>query len=217
MSADDSTKACSRCLAVLPLSRFYKKSSSASGVRSECKDCTKADYESKAEGILANKRQRYSEKRDEIIAYQKAYREANAERVRREALERHRRNRDGNVRRMRAYRSANLDRLRMVEKAWRAKNADLVRERDRNKRAKRAAASGRHTAADVRALLRLQRGQCAACRKRLFGKFHVDHIRPLSRGGSNDRLNLQLLCPRCNLSKSARDPVEFMQSMGFLL
>jgi 5-methylcytosine-specific restriction enzyme A len=30
----------------------------------------------------------------------------------------------------------------------------------------------------------------------------VDHIRPLSRGGSNDRSNLQGLCAPCHLAKS---------------
>lgn len=29
--------------------------------------------------------------------------------------------------------------------------------------------------------------------------------------------NVQLLCSRCNLSKGAKHPVEFMQSQGYLL
>lgn len=41
--------------------------------------------------------------------------------------------------------------------------------------------------------------------------------KPLARGGTNQRTNLQLLCPPCNLSKSAKDPIDFMQSRGFLL
>ena len=38
------------------------------------------------------------------------------------------------------------------------------------------------------------------------GKYHVDHRMPLSLGGSNYPDNLQLLCPTCNLSKSATHP-----------
>lgn len=29
--------------------------------------------------------------------------------------------------------------------------------------------------------------------------------------------NLQLLCPTCNQQKNAHDPIDFMQSRGFLL
>ena len=46
---------------------------------------------------------------------------------------------------------------------------------------------------------------------------HLDHKVPLAAGGANEFGNLQLLCPRCNLAKSARDPLDFMQSRGFLL
>lgn len=35
--------------------------------------------------------------------------------------------------------------------------------------------------------------------------FHVDHIRPLAKGGNEwDLANLQLACPPCNLSKGGR-------------
>ena len=34
--------------------------------------------------------------------------------------------------------------------------------------------------------------------------YHVDHIRALADGGANDRTNLQLLCPTCNIKKGAR-------------
>lgn len=62
----------------------------------------------------------------------------------------------------------------------------------------------------------LQAGRCACCRKRL-ADFHVDHIVPLARGGTNDRRNMQVLCPSCNLDKGANDPIEFAQRQGRLL
>jgi hypothetical protein len=36
----------------------------------------------------------------------------------------------------------------------------------------------------------------------LLGPFEVDHVRPLSRGGTNDRANLACSCVSCNTQKS---------------
>jgi hypothetical protein len=35
-------------------------------------------------------------------------------------------------------------------------------------------------------------------------RLHIDHIRALARGGSNDLNNLQTLCQQCNIGKGAR-------------
>lgn len=40
---------------------------------------------------------------------------------------------------------------------------------------------------------------------------------PLARGGSNWISNIQLLCPRCNTSKKALDPIVWAQREGRLL
>lgn len=61
-----------------------------------------------------------------------------------------------------------------------------------------------------------QRWKCVVCKQKLV-KYEVDHIYPLSLGGGNESSNLQLLCVRCNRRKSAKNPIDFMQSMGYLL
>lgn len=38
---------------------------------------------------------------------------------------------------------------------------------------------------------------------------HIDHVWPLSKGGSNGPENLVLACAECNLRKSAKTPMEF--------
>lgn len=43
--------------------------------------------------------------------------------------------------------------------------------------------------------------KCTYCGD-LLGPFEVDHIRPLSRGGTNDRANLTSACVSCNTQKS---------------
>ena len=84
----------------------------------------------------------------------------------------------------------------------------------------RAAAEAHGAAAaciDASKRFRLQRGKCACCRVSIADGYHVDHIQPLALGGSNDKTNLQLLCPTCNTKKSAKHPIDFMQSRGLLL
>ena len=89
--------------------------------------------------------------------------------------------------------------------------------RNNLRRARKLAASGSHTAMDIKTLFSLQRGKCAVCREGIKGCFQVDHILPLKLGGSNGKENLQILCPQCNKSKYTKHPIDFMQTRGFLL
>jgi len=44
-------------------------------------------------------------------------------------------------------------------------------------------------------------GKCAICGSEHF--LEIDHIVPLSKGGSNERSNFQVLCKKCNCSKGS--------------
>lgn len=102
-------------------------------------------------------------------------------------------------------------------KKWAESNPDKARISARAIRARRKNAPGSHTAEDIIDIHKMQRGKCACCKRRLNRKYHVDHIVAIAKGGSNARSNLQILCPPCNLSKHDRDPIDHMQSLGFLL
>ena len=106
-------------------------------------------------------------------------------------------------------------------KKWRKLNPERAainaKVNKHRRRAKEASAVGSFSSSNVKTIYKLQRGKCACCKIGLNKKYHVDHIVPLARGGTNYSNNLQLLCKPCNLTKSARDPIEFMQSMGRLL
>lgn len=185
---------------------------------------------------LANKlRPRYAEKtkaanaayraanKDKIKAYQEKYCEARREEARRRAAD----YLDANREAINAKARANYDpatsweRLNPEEaKAYRKAYVASVRHKraayEQNRRAKKA--SGGELPVDiVQRLLELQKGKCACCAKPLKGLYHLDHIMPISRGGENTERNVQLLLPQCNLSKNAKDPIEYMQSKGFLL
>lgn len=78
-----------------------------------------------------------------------------------------------------------------------ARPAERVRAHNRDR------VEGKFTIADVRALMRKQNMMCACnCGQSLHLGYHIDHIMPLARGGTNWPANLQLLTPLCNLRKA---------------
>lgn len=113
---------------------------------------------------------------------------------------------------------SNIERYREIAKLWRENNRDRVRLLNRSRKEKIRLAEGSHTIDDINEIKKLQRMTCAACYKKFSGdNYHVDHIFPLSLGGSNDRKNIQLLCPPCNMSKGSKLPEKFYRERGFLL
>lgn len=105
-----------------------------------------------------------------------------------------------------------------VHKArWRKKNPDKSRQYVHARRARKRGNGGKYTAEDIAEICKMQRGKCAYCPASLKNKYHVDHIVPLARGGSNERRNVQLTCPKCNHSKGPRDPLVHARSLGMLL
>jgi len=91
------------------------------------------------------------------------------------------------------------------------------RSRSQNARALRIRAEGVLSDSLLDRLYKLQQGKCPCCKRALGKDFHMDHITPLAKGGKNVDSNIQLLRSRCNLVKSAMDPVDFMQINGFLI
>lgn len=111
----------------------------------------------------------------------------------------------------RQWRAENPERQRALVRAWKARNRPKVNARNASSKRNRRKSL-------IEALSKVQRGRCAYCETRLAGvEFHVDHIVPLALGGADRRSNLQLTCAPCNIAKSARDPIDFAQSLGRLL
>lgn len=105
-------------------------------------------------------------------------------------------------------------RKRMIARdpgAWRKKWLVTIN----NYRAKKAANGGEFTAADIEALYAKQDGKCAACGS--HNSLEIDHIIAVSKGGTSDPANLQLLCRKCNRSKGDRDFQEWAIEKGHVL
>jgi len=107
-----------------------------------------------------------------------------------------------------AWRLLNKERAKESIARWRKMNAEANKQHSRtstsNRRARLKNVEGVHTVTDIKQLFYSQKGYCAACQTTLEGGFHVDHMEPISRGGSNWPSNLQLLCAPCNQTKGAK-------------
>lgn len=115
-----------------------------------------------------------------------------------------------------AYYTANKKRHRELGKAWAAKNPEKCKaSRQRQyaarpekwradnfiRRARKQNAPGKVTPAQIKARIEFYGGCCAYCSKPYE---HLDHVIPLSRGGSNLPANIRPTCAKCNLSKGAK-------------
>lgn len=116
-----------------------------------------------------------------------------------------------------AWYQANKSVVAERKKQWFAVHPEKLRIKHHNKRARRKAAVGRLSKDLPGRLLKLQRGRCACCGQSLKDGYQMDHVVPLALGGTNTDDNMQLLTPKCNNRKSAKDPVKYMQEKGFLL
>lgn len=119
----------------------------------------------------------------------------------------------------RAYRAANADKYRASTQRWQAtREGKAVKARlQRERRARIRGAGGKHTAQDLTDILNAQAGRCAYCRSDVRMAYEVDHIVALAKGGTNDRKNIQILCPPCNRRKRTKDPARFAREMGMLI
>jgi len=96
-------------------------------------------------------------------------------------------------------------------KQYRAKNPDKVREWNQTRHKRKTGKLPRGT---ITNLMTEQNKECNICKIDIEHKYHMDHIYPLAKGGKHEPCNIQLLCPSCNMRKSAKDPIEFLKELS---
>lgn len=136
---------------------------------------------------------------DRVAAYKK-YREAHPERVAATRLAYRLSGRETLCKRK--YRELNKERLRVLDREWCARNPEKVQAKYHRRATAKRNAGGSFSAQEWSDLKRLYGFRCLACgRHEPDIKLTVDHVIPVSKGGSNSITNIQPLCGSCNYSK----------------
>jgi 5-methylcytosine-specific restriction endonuclease McrA len=111
---------------------------------------------------------------------------------------------------------ANREKEKASVRQWSAANPEKRNAMRRRHLARKRNAEGNHTEADIKRQHKAQGGKCYYCHAFVGETYHVDHVIPLSRGGSNGPENIVIACAICNISKQDRLPHEWPQGNRLL-
>jgi len=198
-------KQCTRCGTSYPATTefWYRYKRGKDGLQAECKQCqseyNRQWHEANREQVRDRRYQYHKANSDRLCERSRQWQKANAEKVREY---------------QRRYHEVNLDKERERRRRWQKANPDKIRGYAHRRRALKHQAEGSHTAAELKAQYKRQKGRCYWCGDRLNGEYHADHVIPLVKGGDNYISNIVCACPVCNASKHDKLPHEWGGSGG---
>tara|TARA_R110001606_G_scaffold297277_1_gene445029 strand:- start:3699 stop:4424 length:726 start_codon:yes stop_codon:yes gene_type:complete len=217
-------KKCTGCLAFKGVHEFHLNRRNADGFHWKCKPCKSAVDRA---GSIKYREQRAAKSKvyrennkEKIAARDLLHRQANRERLNEYAKEYaktrtaqksayDRAYRERNREKLSEYKRDNYERFREYNRAylkqWAVDNADRMRSYGRTRREReRAAQTVAFTPGQLDARMAYFGNKCWICKVADFE--HVDHVKPLAKGGSHMLSNLRPACARCNCSKKSKWP-----------
>jgi 5-methylcytosine-specific restriction endonuclease McrA len=192
-----------------------------------------AEYRAKNAASIAEKRRVYYETHRALIAERHKvydqknrvrklayYREYNGKR--REELRKYGREyRSANKAKLKERRQSRREIILLRHAQWARSHPESILTKNRNRKARLRNLPGKHGRLDIQAIWERQGHRCAVpgCQypisdRKGKDKYHVDHIQPISRGGSNGPENLQILCGFHNTSKLDQDYQDWLTKMA---
>lgn len=230
------TKVCSKCKRELPATAeyFYKHIRMKDGLSRLCKPCHNqnvSEYRSRNPDKVKKwneardsqkhreyMRQRYQQKKDYIISKIKEWQEKNPDKVQQYKTKHYSQNRE-------RYNEASRQKYRnnpehraihyMRTRRWQKNNPEATSLIRRRRYARATGAEGTYTTEDIYQLHEQQQERCGYCGITLHDDWEIDHIMPLSKGGTNYPDNLILACVPCNRSKNDKVLDEWIKLRGW--
>lgn len=212
-------KICSKCKQEKELSEFYAHKNTKDGYWNSCKSCASKQYKEWSNNNKEKKKltaAKYrAENKDKIKESQKKCINKNPEKSKidqkRRYLKYRERNADKLNQRSKNWKLNNIAKVKQTARNYQIKNAEYFRISTQNRRAKIKNNGGKLSNNILDVLHKNQNGRCNYCECNLNKSgCHLDHIMPIALGGTNTDDNVQLLCPTCNLKKSAKNPLHYL-------
>lgn len=162
-------------------------------------------YPKRREQTLARLKEEYRKNPERQRARNKIYWAKNKDRLSLVSRRWRQKNADWKRRYNAEYTRSNPNKVRIWSKKWANKNPGKIKAYDVNRRARELGSV--INAEAVKQFFAWIKNQdyvtCTYCGCYITGKsVHIDHIVPLSRGGTHDPHNFAVSCPHCNQSKS---------------
>ncbi len=105
----------------------------------------------------------------------------------------------------------NKEHKAIKDSEWRKANREKCRTYLQNYKAKQLNAEGIITPQLIQEKLEYYNYCCMYCGEPLNGEYDIEHIIPLSRGGTNSPENIGVACRHCNRSKGAKTVEEWRE------
>lgn len=194
------TKTCAHCQITKSTDEFYKDKSRSDGFARICKDCQRA----------VNVK-RYHANAESEKAKAKQWRLDNLERSKEYDRRKYETKKDIYKERNDRYREDHPERLAFYKKRWNDTNRDRYRQTKRKnenaRRARRFASIAVEFSVDLmQDRIDYYGGKCWMCKVAPYEE--IDHVKPISKGGSHMLSNLRPACKKCNRAKSAKWPFD---------
>lgn len=212
------TKVCALCKCTKSLDSFCKQPSTPDGLRPWCKQCV-SEY---------NREWRIKNKEKKAIN-DRQWKNDNQDRVKRTLKEYYEKNKEKITESNRIWSLNHPEKVKKAKKEWGDRNIEYTRQKGReywkknpektkimvqNRRARRLASGTRLSYGITTKVLEEQGYKCPGCLCDLHtNKRHIDHFMPLILGGLHTDNNIQMLCVSCNLKKSKKHPLTWLNEI----
>lgn len=194
-----------------------------------CVECGE-EKEHEAKGLCGPcyQRQWYEEHREEKIRAQREWRVRNRkehrtysrkwarehpEHVKNTRRRYYQKNREEALEQAKRWQGENPERAKSRSRRWKRENPERVRVHGNRRRARKVNAGGCASAKQIDARIEYYGNLCYLCGKPYEA---IDHVIPLSGGGSNWPANLRPICALCNARKGAKLPDDFLVQLPLM-